>query len=113
MAAELNRAHVANAAIEAGLGSWADWLSERALPSLRLGHRDEPSLSPGSHLGGDPLLPDDYEWPSWRGVPMSFIAQLDLSELGVHSCAFGLPSAGGFEHPKPLYPRKTGNRSSS
>ncbi len=94
MSAELSRAHVADAAIEAGLGSWADWLSIRALPSLRLTPQNESSLATGSHLGGNPRLPDDFEWPTWRGVPMSFIAQIDLSELGANASAFGLPSTG-------------------
>jgi hypothetical protein len=34
-----------------------------------------------SRLGGDPDLPPELEWPRWRGVPIPFVAQIDLAEL--------------------------------
>ncbi len=33
-----------------------------------------------SKMGGDPDLPDDIEWPHWRGEPLSFLMQINLSE---------------------------------
>ena len=34
-----------------------------------------------SKLGGSPSLPPGVEWPSWKGTPLAFLAQIDLSEL--------------------------------
>jgi hypothetical protein len=37
---------------------------------------------PGLRSGGEPLLPDEVEWPTFEGrVPMSFVAELDCAAL--------------------------------
>lgn len=41
-----------------------------------------PTSDRRSHYGGRPCLPDGVEWPRWRGRSQSFIAQIDLGELG-------------------------------
>lgn len=46
-----------------------------------------------SKIGGFPNLPSDIEWPIYKGEPMAFIAQMDLSEIPSTE-EFGLPSKG-------------------
>jgi uncharacterized protein YwqG len=36
---------------------------------------------PSSKIGGLPNLPNDIDWPAWKEAPMSFLCQLDLSEI--------------------------------
>jgi len=46
-----------------------------------------------SKFGGYPNLPDSYEWPTFQGYPMSFIAQINLSEIPL-PIGCDLPSKG-------------------
>lgn len=69
-----------------GLAEHADALERYITPSLRL-HAEEldealPPLT--SKLGGLPDIAPDFVWPYYRGLPMSFIAQLDLAEVATH-----------------------------
>jgi uncharacterized protein YwqG len=82
-----DREIVRRAALEAGLGAWVDWVTEKALPSTRLKPSGGAALADGSRLGGTPVLPDDFSWPTWRGKPQSFIGQVKLEEMP----AAGLP----------------------
>lgn len=34
-----------------------------------------------TRLGGRPNLPREFDWPTWRGEPLAFVAQLDLASL--------------------------------
>jgi len=54
-------------------------LEKLGRPAVRL-VKSEPAGT-RSKLGGLPSLPDDLEWPSWKGTPLVFLAQIDLSEL--------------------------------
>lgn len=47
-----------------------------------------------SKIGGLPNLPADWPWPEWRGRPLSFLCQLDLSELPCQDSMPELPRAG-------------------
>jgi len=47
-----------------------------------------------SRIGGIPDLPADFEWPSYKNEPLSFIAQVNLSELGPYEAAKELPDSG-------------------
>jgi uncharacterized protein YwqG len=49
-----------------------------AQPGLHLEHTDETRLS---WIGGLPSVTADFEWPTWQGRPLGFIAQLDLEEV--------------------------------
>jgi len=76
-------------------------LETMARPALRL----VTSESDGSRskLGGLPNLPSELEWPSWRGTPLAFLAQIDLSELPQPGTIEDLPSEGSlyfFYHPE-------------
>ncbi|MBR7835703.1 DUF1963 domain-containing protein [Actinospica durhamensis] len=46
-------------------------------------------------LGGDPMLPDDVEWPSFEGYgPLSFIAELDCAAVAAVGGVGLLPESG-------------------
>jgi len=47
-----------------------------------------------SRIGGTPLLPSDAAWPQWKGEPLSFLAQIDLSEVPSGADRLGLPESG-------------------
>lgn len=83
----------------------ADQLKKLALPSIRLVRKvtQDHLLAPGtSKLGGVPDLPQDAEWPSWRGTPLAFVAQINLAEIPALHKPDSLPSSGllsFFYHP--------------
>ncbi len=70
---------------QAGLAGWADQLIALDRPSIRLSAEStDPSDGMAvaiSHLGGEPDLPPTVDWPEWNGKPLSFIAQIALSEM--------------------------------
>jgi uncharacterized protein YwqG len=47
-----------------------------------------------SKLGGRPDLPSEIGWPDWKGKPLSFIAQISLSDLPSLECLNVLPKDG-------------------
>lgn len=47
-----------------------------------------------SFLGGSPDLPVDFSWPTHMGAPLTFVAQLDLSELNHSGDLSWLPPTG-------------------
>jgi uncharacterized protein YwqG len=52
--------------------------------SIRISTRsiDENELPIGaSKIGGLPDLPDSIGWPEWKGLPLGFIAQINLSDV--------------------------------
>lgn len=53
---------------------------EMAAPAFHLIDAEE-SLS-FSKIGGLPNLPQNIDWPRWNEIPLSFLAQIDLSKLG-------------------------------
>jgi hypothetical protein len=60
---------------------------------LAPGKARAPSLG-ASRLGGWPDLPEGVEWPTWRGRPMSFLAQFDLADLACVQPDARLPKTG-------------------
>ncbi len=53
------------------------------------------SLRPGQNrIGGLPDVPPGFEWPRWKGLPMSFICQLDLAEVAQWPEVLPLPKHG-------------------
>jgi uncharacterized protein YwqG len=46
----------------------------------------------GTKIGGTPDMPDSVEWPHWRGQPLSFVGQINLSEIAPFQ--LGLPRGG-------------------
>jgi Domain of unknown function (DUF1963) len=48
----------------------------------------------GSHFGGQPDVPDSFEWMTFQGRPYAFLAQLRCDELRSASAGSYLPSGG-------------------
>lgn len=44
-------------------------------------HADSPAAPFQSSLGGTPLLPEGVPWPMWRGMPLDYLARINLAEL--------------------------------
>lgn len=63
------------------LGRVADDIASLAIPGWQL----LPEEGAGrSHLGGEPDMPEGWDWPHREGVPLSFILQLELAgQLGL------------------------------
>lgn len=56
---------------------------------------DPTSQDPGvSRFGGFPDLPAEIEWPSWRGRPQLFVAQINLQDLPTVADRSLLPEQG-------------------
>src|SRR5450631_4008963 len=53
------------------------------------------SLPPAdSRLGGFPDLPLTLTWPTWKNVPMVFLAQIALQDISHYDSGGVLPSSG-------------------
>jgi Domain of unknown function (DUF1963) len=56
---------------------------------------DESAASVAAYLGGSPLLPEDFEWPTWDGHgPLSFVGAVDCSQVPVGELDIPLPVSG-------------------
>lgn len=80
-----------------GLGGVADQLEKLAQPSIRLINTaiEECSLDLGaSKLGGLPDLPKELAWPTWKDIPLAFVAQINLAEVPTLDEANLLPASG-------------------
>lgn len=65
-----------------GLGAHAAALESRMLPAVRVTATPSGGRGAGrSRIGGRPDLPPDLPWPEHAGVPLGFLAQVDLAEL--------------------------------
>ncbi|SRR6266700_6471327 len=79
------------------LGRIADQLKQALKPAIRMesspvsGH---PLPVGASKLGGFPDLPPSLAWPTWKGVPMVFLAQIQLQEVALYDLEHRLPSHG-------------------
>ncbi|PTM57548.1 uncharacterized protein YwqG [Desmospora activa DSM 45169] len=80
-----------------------NFLKEQLAYSVRIKMKrtSDDSLSIGqSKIGGDPDLPEDWEWPSFynvynkRTIPLFFVSQLNLSEINMWDYEGRLPSHG-------------------
>lgn len=68
---------------DAAFAAFCSWYEEQALHALRLDVGDvAPATREGSRVGGPVWLPEGEPWPLGAdGRPLSFLAQLDFSEL--------------------------------
>ncbi len=79
------------------LGRIAGQLKQALKPAIRMdsslvsGH---PLPVGASKLGGLPDLPASLAWPTWKGVPMVFLAQIQLQEVALYDLEHLLPSHG-------------------
>ncbi len=62
-----------------------------ATPGLHLEHTDEPRFS---WIGGLPTVALGFEWPTWQGQPLTFLAQIDLEEVAAGMKQPWLPKQG-------------------
>jgi uncharacterized protein YwqG len=94
----MDTASVVKAFNTAGLTRVAHDVDQIALPSIRITAKvtnDESQIPLGnSKLGGLPDLAPGIAWPALKGTPMSFIAQIRLSDLQGMDAAKDLPRTG-------------------
>lgn len=77
------------------LKPFRDAMLKQAEMSVRLRLSEDRSDLAKSKFGGVPDLPEGLEWPcTASGTPLSFLAQVDLSELGA-TCAGGIFGGAG------------------
>lgn len=62
-----------------------------ATPGLHLEHTDQPRFS---WIGGRPTVTPGFEWPTWQGQPLTFLAQIDLEEVAAGMKQPWLPKQG-------------------
>jgi hypothetical protein len=79
----LSKLQVAQLARDCGLSQWTHDLVSTVSVRWELSAIDVATLAPGaSKVGGLPDLAPDEAWPmNGRGIPMTLMAQLDLSQL--------------------------------
>jgi len=65
---------------------------EKKVQAIHLAHNT--GFKSLSKLGGQPDVDPSFQWPSWKGRPMSFLAQIDLSSLPRLSGFDKLPASG-------------------
>jgi len=63
-----------------GLGRVADQIAAASKQSVCL-TAGEIGEFQSSRLGGRPNLPAEFSWPEWKGTPLAFVAQIELSNL--------------------------------
>lgn len=74
-----------------GLEEHLGYLNSLRLPAIAL---SGPADGRRSRIGGLPSLPEGEPWPEWKGKPLAFLCQLDLSEIPPDCDRQGLPSSG-------------------
>ncbi|MCV3241668.1 YwqG family protein [Mesorhizobium sp. ZC-5] len=62
-------------------------------PAIRFVTQDEP-FSAASHVGGQPLAPNGFTWPTYGGRPLDFLLKLDLATFAKLDPGLDLPKAG-------------------
>jgi uncharacterized protein YwqG len=80
-----------------GLARAKDLALALALPSIRIRarRRNEMDMAVGlSKIGGQPDLPPGVKWPLYRERPLSFLAQINLSDVQPFRAARQLPARG-------------------
>jgi uncharacterized protein YwqG len=89
---------VHNLAIEAGLTQFADGIVALIKPAIGIEiHRveDNAEIPIGkSKFGGLPDVSSRFSWPMWRNLPLSFLAQFNLSETAPCDVENILPKTG-------------------
>lgn len=93
----MQKADIEQAFSKAGLQARIPAIDRLVRPSIRLRATpvEESTLVAGaSKLGGHPDLPEKVAWPGSRNVPLSFLAQIRLSDVQPFDCEHLLPPQG-------------------
>jgi len=79
-----------------GLHERTDAIRALARHSVRLTHRAVGAFAPAGHsrLGGEPDLPEGMRWPTWQGLQLEFLGQIDLADVSFPGSAEQLPREG-------------------
>jgi uncharacterized protein YwqG len=91
------KTELAQQAAECGLSRIWPNLEKELQPSIRMTSRasDGEQMPIGvSKIGGLPDLPAGTEWPRWNGVPLAFIAQLNMIDATKYDWTGSLPTTG-------------------
>lgn len=97
MSSEAELAKVIDLVRAAGIPRIADEIENLIRPSIRMRAHSvgESKLEIGrSKIGGVPDLPASLSWPTWEGVPLAFIGQINLAEVVQYDRARELPHSG-------------------
>jgi uncharacterized protein YwqG len=62
-----------------------------AVPAVHAIRTDQPT---SSHLGGRPVAPAGFQWPTHDDMPLGFLAQIDLGPLQASTAIPWLPASG-------------------
>ncbi len=82
---------------EAGLARVSDQLLSLAKMSIRFTTTktaDDEIPIGASKVGGYPDLPPNRSFPKWKGIPLAFLAQINLADISIFKSASELPSSG-------------------
>ncbi len=93
----MDKAGVRAAFVAAGLSRLLKDIDYISKDSIRLytTPAEEYDISIGaSRIGGVPDLPPGFTWPDWKGVPQSFIAQINLDDERQYDPNGALPQSG-------------------
>lgn len=94
---EQQRKQVESLIEEYGFAHASQYILDHIRPSIRCTKAGETRYETlcDSRAGGDPDLPTSMQWPLTKdGIPMTFLAQLNLEELSGHDTASLLPVDG-------------------
>lgn len=78
----------------AGLSTYAEELVALTRPTARLVPSSAAARVGGTRVGGAPDLPTHIDWPEGDKGPLSFVLQVDLSDVALHVPGEGLPASG-------------------
>jgi uncharacterized protein YwqG len=93
----MQKADIVQAFTKAGLQARIPAIDRLVRPSIRLQATQvaEQTLAPGaSKLGGHPDLPEQITWPGKGNTPLSFLAQIRLSDVQAYDSEHLLPPQG-------------------
>lgn len=93
----MDKVSITSAIQQAGLQRLVPQMDALILPSIRLDSNpsDERAILPGqSKVAGMPDMPSGAPWPDLKGVPMEFVAQIQLADVHGLRAAAPLPAEG-------------------
>jgi hypothetical protein len=95
--AEKELAKIRKSIAKAGLAHRSAEIEALARPAITFSAKKaKPADMKGvvSRIGGDPDLPPGTKWPTVKGVPLAFVAQIVLADVKEHDLERVLPSSG-------------------